>query len=108
DKWLASDSANAVTAALRKAHCLRQMGEIDEARALLVGFADQVEGALALARLTTSQEGQTAAAAEWEKCVRLFPDHLEAHLGRTQHLLARDAYPDAEAALEDVIARWPQ
>jgi tetratricopeptide (TPR) repeat protein len=108
EQCLALASADRNAAAFRKAHCLNQIGEVDAARQLFSELPGHLQAALALARLATAQDGPVAAAAEWEKCIQNFSDNAEAHLGKAEYLMARDAYADAETILGKIIGKWPQ
>jgi tetratricopeptide (TPR) repeat protein len=108
ERCLALAGTDRDAASFRKAHCLNQIGEVDAARALFASLPDQLQPALALARLITAQDGPAAAAAEWDRCVQTFPGHAEAHLGKAECLMARDAFADAEAILGKVVEKWPQ
>jgi tetratricopeptide (TPR) repeat protein len=107
DKCLTLAGMDRDTAVLRRAHCLHRIGEIDKARALFAGVHN-VEGAVGLAQLMTEQDGQAAGAAEWDRCIKSFSDHVEPHLGKAEYLMARDEHASAEALLGGIVEMWPE
>jgi len=108
DKCLTFAGADRDSAVLRKAHCLRRIGEIDKARTLFASLAHQVEGAVGLAKLVGEQDGEAAAAAEWDGCIDRFADCVEPHLGKAEYLIERDDYASAEAILGRIVETWPE
>jgi predicted Zn-dependent protease len=108
EKCLTLPNADHSAASLRKAHCLIQIGEIHGARAVLADRAHEVQAAVVLARLIVQQNGQQAAAAEWDKCIEKFPGQIAPQLGKAEYLMGREAYTEAEAILGRIVESWPQ
>lgn len=92
----------------KKADSLIQMGHFDEAKQHLETIRDQLLGVEALAQIATLTEQPHIAAQRWDECAAKFPGEPTGFLGKARLLFNREAYAEAGALLEHVVATWPE
>lgn len=99
-------------ACTRKAYCFLEIGQVDKAREIFLGLADNYPddpaGALGIARIASAQGPIALARDLWEGLVDRFPDLLEAQLGKAEHLLETDCLEEADVVLRETQERWPE
>jgi glycosyltransferase involved in cell wall biosynthesis/Tfp pilus assembly protein PilF len=96
-----------IEAVSRKAHCLIQIGAIDEARNLFVSIKDHFEGVAGQARLAIMLGSPESAVEWWEKCTRQFPNQIDGFLEKARNLVDLARYTEADQFLWKVVSTWP-
>lgn len=96
-----------ISAILRKAFCLSEMGSIEKSNAIYRSLATSVETLEGLARLATVHDTPNSAAQAWEALVFSYPNAPIGFLGKAEFLLSRDAFDEADTILNDIRSRWP-
>jgi tetratricopeptide (TPR) repeat protein len=92
----------------RKAECLVKIGRINDAVELLSTIRDRLPGIEGLAEIAVSQQPHHIAGQLWDECTAKFPADPQGPLGKSQLLLSRQAYAEAEPLFKYMVELWPQ
>ena len=93
----------------KRGHCLRQAGQLAEARAAL----SQAEGHLAphpsvaIELAILEEPDWNAAIPRWKKVVDCFPDNVHGYLGLAHALVQKGSPDHAEPVLQEAVTRFP-
>src|SRR5205814_1864661 len=94
-----------------EAHCLIQLGSLDEAEDLLSvareKFPENLWCAFYYASVATKKNVWDTALERWKICQQQFPDAPEGYVGESSVLTALKRFPDAEYVLEIARDRFP-
>jgi len=107
DKCIATVPDDKAWAIAGKAYCLVEVGQINAARELFTAIADRPEGLAGLAQIATIQDPPHIIGQCWDRCAAEFPDVPTGMLGKSNLLLDREAYDEADVLLAHVIMSWP-
>jgi thioredoxin-like negative regulator of GroEL len=91
----------------RTAHCLVEIGRIEQARDLFESIPEQFEGLEGQARIATMQSTALVAGLRWDECMLQFPNEVGGFLGKASVLLQCEAYEQADELLCHTISVWP-
>lgn len=100
---VAPTSGERIQAISNEARCRVQIGQVGQAKNLLLSIADQYEGLEGLAQIA-ALEGHE----RWEQCIIQFPDRIEGFLARATLLIKQGGYAEADALLSHTIGVWPE
>jgi thioredoxin-like negative regulator of GroEL len=97
-----------IQALTRKAYCLIELGQLDLASGVFASLSDHFEGKKGAAEIAVLQDGIRHADALWDECLARFPDDVAGVVGKSELLLRREMYEEAERLLARSVVTWPE